>query len=734
MSTAENSGRRHLDSIAAPGAAPGSGSTPGETDEVPLSPPDLSAGWVLVEGRVGPRGRHLRTSLRLYRRSARGQADDIPLPILFDGRIHQLVQLPPDVERIAWRPPLSGSPAAPRLAVRRIGWLPRAGLMAVRVLRAYVRLSPHERRECGLSLRGAVRDLGSAYRLCTGFLVRLPGRSYAEWLAEFDALNDADRSAILDHIARFDARPRFHLLLAAGGAAPRSIADTLESLAAQLYGNFACTILDYAGEPVAGPRGLNVEFVDAAATPAWLETYNTGLARERADAWIMLLHAGDRLPPHSLYWFACEVMQHPGAALVYSDDDLIDALGHREGPRFKPEWSPTHLRSTHYVGAAAIVRGREIAAAGGIGSECCRHGNYALLLRVVDIARAQVRRVAALLFHRRRGAGEEPWENPGWCAAALRAHLARQGTGSVVEQERHGNRVLYRLPEPPPLVSILVPTRDAPALLRQCIDSVLEKTTYPRYEVLVIDNRTSDPEALAYLARIGAHPAVRVLSYDQPFNYSAINNFAAAEARGELLCLLNNDIEVISPDWLEEMAGHLLQPGIAAVGAKLYYPDGRIQHAGVAVGAGGPAIHLHLGLDRAAPGYCGRAAIAHELSAVTGACLLTRKRVYEEVGGLERRLKIGFNDIDYCLRLQEAGWRVVFTPHAELFHHESATRGDDRPLAHRLRARREVSYMRRRWGSRLRDDPYYNPNLSRRRADFSLSEAPRVSKPWRDGA
>jgi GT2 family glycosyltransferase len=187
---------------------------------------------------------------------------------------------------------------------------------------------------------------------------------------------------------------------------------------------------------------------------------------------------------------------------------------------------------------------------------------------------------------------------------------------------------------------------------------------------------------------------------------------------------------VISPDWLEEMAGHLLQPGVGAVGAKLYYPDGRVQHAGVVVGAGGPAIHLHLGLDRAAPGYCARAAIAHELSAVTGACLLTRKRLYHELGGLERRLRIGFNDIDYCLRLQEAGWRVVFTPHAELYHHESATRGDDRPLPQRLRARREVSYMRRRWGGRLRDDPYYSPNLSHRRADFSLGETPRVRKPW----
>lgn len=702
--------------------------------EILLDTKDVPSGWALVEADLGRRGRHLASSIRLHQRSETGPSEEIPLAALASGRIFELIRLPRDVGSIVWRPPLIGQYDSSQLRIRRVGWLKRNVLMAVRVIRTYLRLSEEEREECGLSLPRALFDLPAAYRVCTDFRVRMWTQPYSEWIARHDTLREQDRKLIQGHIERFASRPRFHLIVAAHGeGGAEAVRRTIASLEAQLYDEYDYTVVDPHDALVAGGMGIPAKAPDELTT--WLSDFNARLAAERAQDWVMLLRAGDILPPHSLYWFACQIHAAGDAAIVYSDDDAVDGAGARHDPRFKPDWSPEHLRSAHYIGSAAAVRGDAIAAAGGIRFECCRHGNYDLLLRAVDGGAALVAHVPAVLYHRgTERAGE--WESIPSCTEALKAHLARNGVeADVAPVLSAGRRIRYRLPDPLPLVTIIIPTRDAAALLERCIQSLLEKTTYPRYELLVVDNRSSAAGALAYLERISAHERVRVVRYRRRFNYSAINNFAAHRARGEVLCLLNNDTEIISPDWLEEMVGHLAQQRVGAVGAKLYYPDGRVQHAGVTVGPGGCATHLHLDLDRGTGGYCGRAAIAQELSAVTGACLVTWKSVYDQLGGLEeKQLTIGFNDIDYCLRLQEAGWRIVFTPHAEIYHHESATRGDDDPLPRRLRARSEVSYMRTRWRGRMRHDPYYNPNLSYRRPDFALGESTRVRKPWRQRA
>ncbi len=284
------------------------------------------------------------------------------------------------------------------------------------------------------------------------------------------------------------------------------------------------------------------------------------------------------------------------------------------------------------------------------------------------------------------------------------------------------------------MVSIVIPTRNAPDLVRVCVTSIRERSSYRNFEIIVVDNQSDDAAALDYFAALAESGAARVLRYTWPFNFSAINNFAVGEARGEAICLLNNDTEVISPDWMETLLGHLVQPGVGAVGAKLLFPDGRVQHAGDAVGPGGCADHLHEALERDDPGYCNRAIVAQEVSAVTAACLMTWKHLYQRLDGLNaKHLKVAFNDVDFCLRVQEAGYRVIFTPHAELYHNESATRGQDRTWRKMRRTKREADYMRARWKARMGHDPYYNPNLSYRRPDFSLSDAPRVRKPWLDG-
>ena len=250
---------------------------------------------------------------------------------------------------------------------------------------------------------------------------------------------------------------------------------------------------------------------------------------------------------------------------------------------------------------------------------------------------------------------------------------------------------------------------------------ILEKTTYAPYEIIIVDNGSVENETLAYFEQLKAHKNVRILRYDKPFNYSAINNFAVSKAKGSIIGLINNDIEVISPDWLTEMVSWAAQEDVGCVGAKLYYANNTIQHAGVILGIGGVANHAHLGLPRHSPGYFGRAVVLSNYSAVTGACLVVRKSVFKQVGGLDaKNLAVAFNDVDFSLKVRNAGYLNVSTPYAELYHLESASRGADEDGKKRERFVREVNYMMRKWRDELINDPYYSPSLTRTRGDFSL--------------
>jgi GT2 family glycosyltransferase len=283
--------------------------------------------------------------------------------------------------------------------------------------------------------------------------------------------------------------------------------------------------------------------------------------------------------------------------------------------------------------------------------------------------------------------------------------------------------VRYPIPEPEPLVSLVIPTKDKLEYLESCINSILQKTTYPNYEIIIVDNQSADKSTQEYFKRIQKQDRrVSVLSYSHPFNFSAINNHAVYAARGDLIGLLNNDIEVISPDWLTEMASHALRPEIGCVGAKLYYTDETIQHAGVILGIGGVAGHSHKYFQRSAQGYFQRLTVIQNFSAVTAACLLVRKKVYMEVGGFEEdSLKVAFNDIDFCLKVKSVGYRNLWTPYAELYHHESISRGLDESPEKIKRFKSEIAFMKNKWGQILERDKYYNPNLTLTAEDFSLA-------------
>lgn len=711
-------------------------------------------GWVLLQGSLIRRGGDY--DARLCYDLGVGFKDDqyFEIPASSKGVINELICLPAGIKRMKFSPiRTAGEFELGPISIARVGALERIWRMVLRVVPMIFLHSGRKRKLIKLTFFKMLVDLQGTYKIAGKLRAHAAAPPYQNWIKQFDEMAADDRTQINKHITRFANTPHFHLLIMADDTASCAVQKTLDSLNGQLYRHFTCVLLDMN----ARDSGLNTEMQDMArevtrvAQPrqaAWLAQFNATLAGGKAGVWVMLARAGDVFAPHALYRFACEALARPEAVVLYSDDDELDANGQRCQHRFKPDWSLTHLRSTNFLGDAVALRGGEVAKAGGVSVDCCRYGSYDLLLRMVDVVGdagdGKVAHIPAVLLHRGAAPLPEPlcvgervfdpmdWNAPQWNMGKLREHLARNGVAGEVSETLPGCwRVRYPLPDKPPLVSIIVPTRDEPAIIRQCVESLLEKTVYTRFEILVVDNQSADSDALAYLEQIAGYGKVRVLRYDLPFNYSAMNNMAVREARGEVVCLLNNDTEVISPGWLDEMVGHLLQSRVGVVGAKLYFPNGQIQHGGDLVGVGGVANHAHAFLQRDDPGYCNRAMVAQELSAVTGACLLTWRNLYQQLGGLnEKHLKVAFNDVDYCLRVREAGYRVMWTPHAELYHHESVSRGKDCSPEKKKRAKREVAYVRKRWKHVMQHDPFYNPNLSHERPDFSLSKAPMVRKPW----
>lgn len=724
---------------------------------VTLPGDDFPSGWVLLQGMLIRRGGDY--DARLYYDLGAGFKEDryFEIPASSKGVINELICLPTGIKRMKFSPMrTAGEFELGPHSITRVGALELRWRMARRITSMFFQHSRRKRKIIRLTAFRMLVDLQGTYKIAGRLRAHAAAPQYQDWIRQFDELTADDRIQIAKHIARFAHTPNFHLLIMSDGTESGAVQKTLDSLHGQLYRRFSCVLLGTA----ASDSGVNTEPQDMAqkvirvqpnCQAAWFVQFNAMLADGKAVEWVLLVRAGDVLAPHALYRFACEALAKPEAAVLYSDDDELDANGQRCQPRFKPDWSLTHLRSTNFLGDAVALRGGEVAKAGGVSLDCCRHGNYDLLLRVADVAgdagAGKVAHIPAVLMHRIPASLPEPlcvgervfdpmdWNAPQWNMEKLREHLVRNGVAGEVSETLPGCwRVRYPLPDKPPLVSIIVPTRDEPAIIRQCVESLLEKTAYTRFEILVVDNQSADPDALAYLEQIAGYGKVRVLRYDLPFNYSAMNNMAVFEARGEVVCLLNNDTEVISPGWLDEMVGHLLQSRVGVVGAKLYFPNGQVQHGGDLVGVGGVANHAHTFLQRDDPGYCNRAMVAQELSAVTGACLVTWKDIYQRLGGLdEKHLKVAFNDVDYCLRVREAGYRVVWTPHAELYHHESVSRGKDISPEKIRRAKREVAYMRKKWKRVLQRDPFYNPNLNHERADFSLHNAPTVRKPWESG-
>lgn len=434
----------------------------------------------------------------------------------------------------------------------------------------------------------------------------------------------------------------------------------------------------------------------------------------------VLLDQDDELHPEALLLVAEAICNHPDAMLIYSDEDKIDERGVRFDPYFKPDWNYDLLLGQNFVSHLGVYSLKVLRDIGGFRVGLEGSQDWDLALRFIErIAPSQILHIPRVLYHWRAiegstalAADEKSYAVQAG-SRAVKEHLDRIGVVANVEiLPQSMLRVKREVEGPEPLVTLIIPTRDRVDLLRMCVESIVGITSYKNYEILIVDNDSSEPGTFDFFKDVESLGFVRVIKFGGDFNYSAINNFAVNSARGSIVGLINNDIEVKDGGWLNEMVSHALRPDVGAVGAMLYYPDDTIQHAGVLVGLCGVAGHIGSRYPRGSHGYFGRMLLTQELSAVTAACLIVRKSVFLQVGGLDERLRVAFNDVDFCLRLRSAGYRNIWTPVAELYHHESASRGLEDNPEKALRFLSEVNFMKENWGEVLECDPAYNPNLS----------------------
>jgi GT2 family glycosyltransferase len=537
---------------------------------------------------------------------------------------------------------------------------------------------------------------------------------YQAWLATH-AVSESDLSRMAAAAEAFSVSPSISVITTFDGRAA-TLSRLLETLRAQRYERWQlCVATSGGAAPMAADARVTVAVTDGHESPL-----ATALSLAHGD-FVGFLDPRDTLAPEGLFELVKALNDHPDADIVYSDEDAVEPDGRRVRPFFKPDWSPDLLLSTNYMAAFTLVRRSLLAELGGVRPDAFGAEAYDVLLRAVERT-TKIVHVPRVLYHRQL-------EPPSVAAVAaleksaaaerlvLADTLRRRGIQADIRSlpadphTRPHHAVRYRL-RTEPRVSIVIATRDKVHLLSQCIGSIETKTRYGQYEIIVVDNGSRDPETLAYLGSIGTKH--RVYAYPGKFNFSAINNFGAGHATGDQLLFLNNDIEVITPDWLEAMLEHAQRADVGAVGAKLLYPDGRIQHAGVVVGLNGAAGNVFRfapAEDERGPRLCD---VVRNCSAVTAACLMIPRRVFEDLRGFDERLPVAFQDVDLCLRVRREGRLVVYTPFAVLYHYEGASRGRRHPTA-------DERLFQRLWADVLqRGDPYYNPNLTCVRDDWSL--------------
>jgi GT2 family glycosyltransferase len=522
--------------------------------------------------------------------------------------------------------------------------------------------------------RGQLKAFASAFvRTLRNAVVSGEEERYKVWIQQ----NEEDEKDLQVHMLEYKQcklKPILSFLVFPSGDSARTN-RTLNSLKNQIGQNWQALVVT--------PHPTGTEIREEANQISVIDEHN--LPDKVTGDWIGLIRDGDTLSPLAVSKITLIVNSHETLDLIYSDEDVIDNLGQRSSPQFKPQWSPEYLENYPYIGNVCLIN-RSLLEPGLSFSDQNQEWTRTLAGKPV-----KVMHVPQVLYH-----------------------SSRKCTVDI-------HTVESPLQDPKPSISIVIPTFNREDLLRRCVMSILEKSTYSNYEVLILNNRSTDAKTLEYFQEVQKYRRVRVLDYEQSFNFSSINNFAVSQSQSDFVLFLNNDTEVISPGWMEAMLRYALRTEIGAVGAKLFYPDGTIQHGGIAVGLPDIAVHLHRGFPADSAGYMGRLKAAHNVSAVTAACMMVRRSLFCEAGGFDERLPYAFNDVDFCLRLRKRGFRNVWTPYAELYHHESSTRGYEATIEKQKRLEKETTIFLESWRDELeKGDPYYSPNLSLSDGAFSI--------------
>ena len=537
---------------------------------------------------------------------------------------------------------------------------------------------------------------------------------------------------------KFLNAPLISVVVPAYHTPPLFLRQMLDSLIAQTYGGWELCIAN--GSPDDKEMEAVLEEYEKRDSRIRHENLkeNLGIAENTNAAFRMakgefigLLDHDDLLAPNALYEIALALEKNPEADVVYTDEDKVTTdLKEYFQPHLKPDFNLDLLRSNNYICHFFTVRREIVEQVGGFRKEFDGAQDYDFIFRCTEEAR-KILHIPEILYHWRTHK-ESTADNPASKMyafeagkRAIEAHLKRTGTdGEVSHTPDLG---FYRVKYPvkgEPLISIIIPNKDEKESLEACLKSIWEKTTYKNYEIIVVENNSTSDEIFRYYKEI-SKKGVRLLRWKKEFNYSAINNFGAAHAKGEFLLFLNNDVTVITPDWLTELAGLCQRKEVGAAGVKLLYPDNTIQHAGCVIGIGGIAGHMFVDMPANRTGYLHKASLLQDMSAVTAACMIMKKQVFDQVGGFTEELAVAFNDVDLCLKINKAGSLVVYDPYVQLYHMESKTRGAEDSKEKVRRFQTEIEYMRCHWLDILKNgDPYYNKNLSLTKWNYSLKPLP----------
>lgn len=534
---------------------------------------------------------------------------------------------------------------------------------------------------------------------------------------------------------RWKIRPKISIAVPVYRTPETFLREMIESLMDQTYDNWELCIANASPEDETVNQVL-AEYADKDSRVRWSNlSENEGIAENSNQAFAMaqgeyvgLLDHDDLLAPNALYEAVCALEADPEIDCLYTDEDKVTAdLSEHFQPHLKPDFNLDLLRSNNYITHFFLVKKTVVSRAGGFRKEFDGAQDYDFILRCTECAE-KIHHIPEILYHWRThksSTADNPASKMYAYEAGRRAieeHLQRTAApGTVSHTKDYGfYRITYPVREEAE-ISIIIPNKDEKSTLETCLRSIKEKSTYKNYEILIIENNSTSEEIFQYYKELKKEDNIRVAVWEGPFNYSAINNYGASLAAGDYLLFLNNDVEVITPGWLEEMLGNCQRPEAGAVGAKLYYPDNTIQHAGCILGIGGIAGNMFTGMPGDRTGYLHKASIQQDLSVVTAACMMTKAEVFHRAGGFTEELAVAFNDVDLCLKIRKQNYLVIYNPYVELYHYESKTRGAEDSEEKVRRFQREIEYMRSHWIDILKKgDPYYNKNLSLTKWNYSL--------------